>query len=117
MLTENEILLDMQETITDFSKTLFETIKRVNNIKQNAALLTNNYFNEDSDKILYRFLHLFNEVELQNQGQTLFKYNTLIKEKIKRGCKHHWIKDEIDFGGDKMQQICYCKLCEVSKKV
>jgi len=117
MINEEEILLDIQEIIESFSKTIFETSKKINKIKEKSSKLNNNYFNEDNDRLLLRLYNFFNEIEMQEKGQTLFKLKTLNSKKIQKLCKHEWITDDIDYGGDKMQQICYCKLCEVSKKI
>ena len=46
----------------------------------------------------------------------LMDYNNIIKDKLINCCNHEWIEDDVDIGFDKSKSICYCRLCETSKK-
>ena len=46
----------------------------------------------------------------------IMDYNNIIKDKLINCCNHEWIEDDVDIGFDKSKSICYCRLCETSKK-
>ena len=117
MLNEKNILININTTVYKFLLSLYETKLGISEINLDIKELDNNYFLEEKDNIYGKLMHLFDEDSVKELIQGLTEFNNLVTKKIENMCQHEWIEDEIDIDLDRSQRICYCKLCEVSKKV
>ena len=122
MSTEEDILFNIYRIMDVFLLKINEA-KRIignngiTNIKENVRNLDNNYFFEDKHKIYGKFLNLFdNNGVIDELIEELLNYKNIIENNLDNICFHEWINDEIDICDEKMQQISYCKKCQISKK-
>lgn len=116
MSNEKDILLNMYKTSYEFLIHLYETKINISNIKRDVNNLDNNYFEEDNDKLYATLMTIFDELSLEELMQMLSTYKNIVEDKLNNICIHEWVYDDIDIGPEKSQRICYCKLCEISKK-
>jgi hypothetical protein len=116
MSNEKEILLNMYQTTYKFLIQLYETRIQIDTIKRDINNLDNNYFEEDNDKIYATLLTIFDELSLEELTFMLSTYKNIVENKLSNICSHEWIYDDIDIGPETSQRICYCKLCEITKK-
>ena len=107
MFDEKEILLDIYK----ISYQLLEIKLNMNKIEDNINLLNNDYFIKNN--IYPELLNIVDKISFKE----LTNYKNIIEEKLNNICVHEWINDYIDIGPDLSQQICYCKLCEITKKI
>ena len=117
MVNEKNILVNINTTVYKFILSLYETKLNISEIKLDIRELNNNYFLEEKDNIYGKLMHLFDEDSVKELIQGLTEFNNLVTKKIENVCQHEWIEDEIDIDLDRSQRICYCKWCEISKKV
>ena len=111
MFNEKDILIDIYKCSYDFLLKSCEFKIQINRIKKNIDKLNNNYFEKND---IFQQLTEFYDI---HSTQNLLVYKTLIEDKLNNICIHEWITDYIDTGPESSQQICYCKLCEVTKKI
>jgi hypothetical protein len=116
MSTEKDILLNIHKITDQFLIQMDEAKIHIDNIKRDVTNLDNNYFEEDRDKIYSTLLTIFDELSLEELTQFLSNYKNIVEDKINNICVHEWIYDDIDIGPESSQRICYCKLCEITKK-
>jgi hypothetical protein len=116
MSNEKDILLNMYRTSYRFLIQLYETRINLANIKRDIGNLDNNYFEEDKDHLYDNLLTIFDELSLEELSELLSHYKNVVEDKLNNICAHEWIHDDIDIGPETSQRICYCKLCEISKK-
>jgi hypothetical protein len=116
---EREILLDMDKTLTNLFNSINNTISQMNVIDEDIRALDNNYFLEERDQIWKKMLELFNadNLSIHNLTNTISTYEKIVSKQIASLCEHEWIRDEIDITPDTSRQICYCRKCEISKKI
>lgn len=111
MSNEKDILLDIYKSSYEFLLKLCEFKIQINRIKKNIDNLDNNYFEKND---IFQKLVIFHN---NNSIQDLLDYKNIVEDKLNNMCDHKWIKDYIDTGPESSQQICYCKLCELTKKI
>jgi hypothetical protein len=116
MSNEKDILLNMYKTSYKFLIQLYETKICIDNIKHDVNNLDNNYFEEDNDKLYTTLMTIFDEISIEELIQMLSTYKNIVEDKLNNICAHEWIYDDIDIGPESSQRICYCKLCEITKK-
>ena len=116
MSTEKDILLNIHKITDQFLIQMNEAKIHIDNIKRDVTKLDNNYFEEDRDKIYSTLLTISDELSLEELTQFLSNYKNIVEDKINNICVHEWIYDDIDIGPESSQHICYCKLCEITKK-
>jgi hypothetical protein len=116
MQTEKDILLNIHTTVYDFTKMLIETKIKLLDITKDINRLDNNFFLEEKDEVHTKLMLIFDTKTMQELTHVLMDYNNIIKDKLINSCNHEWIDDDIDIGLDKTKSICYCRLCETSKK-
>lgn len=116
MSNEKDILLNMYQLSNNFLKQLYETRINIADIKRDICKLDNNYFEEDKDHLYANLLTIFDELSLEELTELLTHYKNVVENKLNNICVHEWIYDDIDIGPETSQRICYCKLCEISKK-
>jgi hypothetical protein len=116
VINEKDILLNMYQTTYEFLIHLYEARINITNIKREINELDNNYFEEDKDNICLQMLDIFDENSMDNLIQILSIYKNRVEDKLNNTCVHEWVYDDIDIGPESSQRICYCKLCEISKK-
>jgi hypothetical protein len=110
-MNEKDILLDIYKSSNDFLLQLCEFKLNVKRIKQNINNLDNNYF--EKHNIFSQLTACYNDASIQQ----LLDYKQLVETKLNNICDHEWMTDYIDTGPESSQQICYCKLCELTKKI
>jgi hypothetical protein len=116
MQNEKDILLNIHTTVYDFTKMLIETKIKLLDITKDINRLDNNFFLEEKDEVHSKLMLIFDTKTMQDLTHVLMDYNNIIKDKLINCCNHEWIEDDVDIGFDKTKTICYCRLCETSKK-
>ncbi len=116
VINEKDILLNMYKTTYEFLIHLYETKINMANIKRDVNNLDNNYFEEDKYNIYTQLLDIFDEVYMDDLIKILSSYKNNVESTLNNTCSHEWVYDDIDIGPEKSQRICYCKLCEITKK-
>lgn len=111
MSNEKNILLDIYKSSYEFLLKLCEFKIQIKRIKQNIDNLDNNYFEKND---IFQKLVIFHN---NNSIQDFLDYKNIVEDKLNNMCDHEWINDYIDTGPESSQQICYCKLCELTKKI
>jgi hypothetical protein len=110
-MNETDILLDIYKCSNDFLSQLCKFKFNIKRIKENIDKLDNNYF--EKHNIFPQLTACYNEASIQ---QLLDLYKNIVEDKLNNICNHEWTTDYIDTGPESSQQICYCKLCEISKR-
>lgn len=108
-MDEKKILLEMYKLVNMFLLQTYEIDVQLNQLHQDIDNLDNNYFMKNN------LLHFFPTVPEQH-FDNLNNLKNIIEHKLDNICIHEWIDDYIDDSSETSQHICYCKLCEVSKK-
>ena len=116
MTTEEEILKNLNNIISNLLNNICEAKMNMAYISRLVDLLDNNYFIEDNEKIYLKIQNMFEGVELVELTNLLINYKYIVKNKINNICEHEWINDEIDINPERSQKITYCTYCELSKK-
>ena len=117
MTDEEIILLNIDDTVSKF----INNIRDLNTNLSNICDLDNNYFLEESSNIKQQLVNILTSVhisELQTQLTNLKTDAVANLDKIANTRHtHEWIEDTIDVSEDRTMTICYCRKCEISKKV
>jgi hypothetical protein len=97
-------------------------VAKITDIQFNIQALNNNYFVEDSNRISNRLAKIvtsnYSLLDIYDELTNLKTSVTANLEKIANNQHdHEWIEDTIDVSSDKSMTICYCKKCEISKKL
>ena len=116
MITENDILLNIYKTTNNFLIQIYETRINVSRIKYDISNLDNTFFMQDKNNIYPNLLDAFDEASLEILTQKLLTNKNIVEDKLNNICAHEWISDYIDIAPEISQQICYCRLCEITKK-
>jgi len=111
MSNEKDILLDIYKYSNEFLLKLCEFKIQIKRIKQNIDNLDNNYF--EKNNIFPQLTACYNNDSIRH----FLDYKNIVEDKLNNICDHEWINDYIDTGPETSQQICYCKLCELTKKI
>jgi hypothetical protein len=122
MSTEEEILLNIDETITELLNNIENAVAKITDIQFNIQALNNNYFAEDSNNISKRLAKIvtsdYSLLDIHDQLTTLKTSVAANLEKISNNRHtHEWIEDTIDVSLDQSMTICYCRKCEISKQL
>ena len=122
MATEEEILLNIDETITEFLKNIENAVSKITDIQFNIQALNNNYFVEDSNHISNRLSKIIHsDYSLLDIYDKLTILKTSVAANLERMNSnqhtHEWIEDTIDVSSERSMTICYCRKCEISKKL
>ena len=122
MSTEEEILLNIDETITELLNNIENAVAKITDIQFNIQALNNNYFAEDSNNISKRLAKIvtsdYSLLDIHEQLTTLKTSVAANLEKISNNRHtHEWIEDTIDVSLDQSMTICYCRKCEISKQL
>jgi hypothetical protein len=116
MQNEKDILLNINQTITELLNNICDYNLKFNIIKENILFLDNNYFTKDNNKKETVISKVFdNRIELFTQY--LLNYKNIVEDNLQNICNHEWVEDEIDINPDNSQKITYCRLCEVTKRI
>jgi len=116
MESEKYILTDINEMVYKFLLNLYITKTHILEIKKDILNMENNFFLEEKDNIYGQLLTIFDDDAMNDLIHTITLFKQTVVEKIENICQHEWVEDEIDVSLDRSQKICYCKLCEISKK-
>lgn len=111
------ILINIQYHLDNLLKNLNNTNVDVELIKNNVKNLNNTYFTNDKQQIISQFLTIFDKGLVDEFKDYVSQYKNIIDNKINNSCAHEWVTDLIDITPDKSQYICYCRFCEVTKKI
>jgi hypothetical protein len=102
MKKKNENLIkELEQTITTYNDI-------ISYIKEKCEY---NYIT--SDLIIYYKKLLF---ECKDQIIAIKEIITLNEKQIYEQCEHNFITDIIDIGPEKEKTICYCTICELTKR-
>lgn len=110
MSDEKDILLDIYKCSNHFLIELCKFNIHLKQIESDIQKLDNNYF--EKNNLFPQLLHCYDDIVIQE----LLSYKNMIESKLNNVCIHEWIIDYIDNNLETSQQICYCKLCEITKK-
>jgi len=118
-MDELDILLKFYIEICNNLEQIQNSKQRIININKEIKTLNNNYFECDSNKkLIYDLLNLYEDnIEYDKIINHFNLIKKIIEDKIKNSCNHEWIYDSIDINPDYSQTICYCQICEVTKKL
>jgi hypothetical protein len=121
MSTEEAILTNINNTITEFLNNIENTVAKITDIQFNIQALNNNYFVEDRNHISKRLAEIvtsnYSLLDIHDQLTKLKASTEFNLEKIANNRHtHEWIEDTIDVSLDQSMTICYCRKCEISKK-
>lgn len=116
-MTENIILIRMQDASKELQTLLNKLLVIRQEIDVSLNALDNNYFVEKTDA-LENFIEIFNVQGIEHLSQFIDKFCEQVKEELDTKCStHDFIDDVVDFGLDSSASISYCKHCHLSKKV
>jgi hypothetical protein len=116
-MDEHYILLNIQHHLNILLTNLKNTNVDVELIKTNINKLNNNYFTtNNNEQISIQFLTIFENGLFNDFTNYLEQYKIIIDDKINNICRHEWVTDLIDITPDRSQYICYCRLCEITKR-
>ena len=104
--------LEMKKKNDNIIKELEQTIISYNDIMS--------YINDNCDYnyITVDLINFYNNlcVECEEQIKILKDIQTLNDIRIYEQCEHDFITDIIDIDPEKSKTICYCTICELSKR-
>lgn len=118
MKDETDILLSIYNDIRINIEHIKNHKLRIMQIQKDIDLLNNNFFSLKCNNNLFTdYLSMFTDDDIYTS--LLINLETLeneTKNRIKNRCNHEWIDDHIDIDFDKVEYICYCVKCEITKK-
>ena len=102
MKKKNEnIIKELEEVIHSYNKTM-------------------SFINEtcDYNHITVDLINFYNKLSIECEEQIIILKNTIkVNDKnIYEQCEHNFITDIIDINPEKEQTICYCTICELTKR-
>lgn len=129
MKTEREILNDMSELMNALAYMLTDCRNKALQLKEDIKNLDNNYFEVKDVEFFISFFNeenfLIYDEEIANQMKEHIRQKNELISKLQtedflkhesNGGQHKWVKDTIDMGPESSKNICYCELCEITKK-
>lgn len=111
----------IMDAIIDLIKKDKEHISYMNDafskVKKDILELDNNFFGDNlTDTLCFSRITLSKDV-LESQ---IIEYDRILEDLAylkENSCKQHeWVKDTIDISPEQSENICYCVVCEVTKK-
>jgi hypothetical protein len=104
--------LEMKKKNENLIKELEETITTYNDI---MSCINENC---DYNYITVDLINFYNNlsVECEEQVKIIKKMIKLNDVRIYEQCEHNFITDIIEIGPEKEQTICYCTICELTKR-
>lgn len=115
MYSEKDILYKMKSLASDFMIMIYQCKLDLIQLNDDIKNLNNSYFEEHSE-LLIRLNAIFSQKELTDLSFLLQDFKAYTDFKIDTLCEHEWINDEIDISPDKIRNITYCKLCEITRR-
>ena len=104
--------LEMKKKNENLVKELEQTITTYNDIMS--------YINENCDYnyITVDLINFYNNlcVECEKQVKTIKEIIKSNDKQIYEQCEHNFITDIIEIGPEKEKTICYCTVCELTKR-
>jgi hypothetical protein len=103
IVKDKEHIIHMQESFAKVKKDILE--------------LDNNFFGDNlTDTLFFSRITLSKDM-LESQ---IIEYDRILEDLAylkENSCKQHeWVKDTIDISPEQSENICYCVVCEVTKK-
>jgi hypothetical protein len=104
--------LEMKKKNENIVKELEQTIETYNDVMSSINE------NCDYNYITVDLINFYNNlcVECEEQVKIIKKMIKLNDDKIYEQCEHNFITDIIEIGPEKEQTICYCTICELTKR-
>jgi hypothetical protein len=102
----------MKKKNENIVKELEQTIETYNDVMSSINE------NCDYNYITVDLINFYNNlcVECEEQVKIIKKMIKLNDDKIYEQCEHNFITDIIEIGPEKEQTICYCTICELTKR-
>ena len=104
--------LEMKKKNEQLIKELVQTIESYNDI---MSCINENC---DYNYVTVDLINFYNNlcVECEHQVKTIKEIQKMNNDRVYEKCEHNFITDIIDINPEKDNTICYCTVCELTKR-
>ena len=104
--------LEMKKKNEQLIKELVQTIESYNDI---MSCINENC---DYNYVTVDLINFYNNlcVECEHQVKTIKEIQKMNNDRVYEKCEHNFITDIIDINPEKDKTICYCTVCELTKR-